>query len=307
MEKREIVIGLPSPEFLSLEELDSICQTYGEKINYWYISPPFGMEYASRKSVLYDFSIENIILLKEQFKILKKYNQRIELALNGRSLLRKDFEEIKEAFDVFCKIFGKPDSLVLLKEFIPYFSQFNIPITYSYNNITIDEDVLHYCDTIVLGNRLMRDVELMKKLKNDYGLKIELLVNNGCHFLCNRSCGHDCETLQQKAIEEKGKYQCLAEQSFLPHELKLIDNYIDFIKISSRPATYKDIVTNIDLYSSRASFEELQEILPMDDIHSWRHFSKLTNIIVPFRKEKVDYKQILKLKDAIWKGILEKI
>lgn len=301
---KKIIIGLPSPEFLSLEELEQLCLKHGDKIEYWYISPPFGKQYSSRDKVLYDFSITNIIALQEQLNIIKKYNQKIELALNARNLLNYNYKEVEYAFELFCKIYGQPNSIVTLKEFIPYFNNFNIPITYSFNNIDYDKNILPLCKKVVLGSKDIRNIKLMNFFKTEYNLDIELLVNNGCHFLCNKQCGQMCFELQQKSLALKDKYQCLAEQSLLPCELILLNDYIDNIKISSRPATYKDIDDMIVFYSNFYSFLDLERQIPLNQINSWRYFARLTNLLNLFFKENVDYEKVLILKNKIWENIL---
>ena len=50
---KKFIVGISMLKYFgSLEDLNIICQKYNQYIDTWYISPPFGEDYASRLNVL---------------------------------------------------------------------------------------------------------------------------------------------------------------------------------------------------------------------------------------------------------------
>lgn len=288
--------------------LDKLLKDYGNYIDTWYISPPFGDVYASRPYLATDIS--NYKELQKQITIIKNYHKNIQLAINAINLVLNHYNInlIENDFLTFCELFGTPDSIVCLDQFIPILKSYNIPITYSYNNnycVTKFKN-LNDCDTIVLGNKDIRNLKFMAALKQKYGVKIELLVNNGCHFLCNRNCTQDCQKLQLKRLEVQDLITCLAEQSLLPEELNFYPNHlIDYYKISSRPSDYDYLNKTLSCYTQRLSLEEICKIIDLRYIDNWKYFMRLIPLSSLFSsEEKINLDLVMYKKEEIWNKIL---
>ena len=293
--------------FGTWQQLEQICNNYQKYINTWYISPPFNYSYASRKGVLAIPTSKNINEIQSQLTIIKQYNQLIQLALNSLPLKKMDSSIILNDFQMWNILFHQPDSIVLLDELIPSFLNFNIPLTYSYNNNYSQTKLknLKFCNTIVLGNRNLRNINFMYKIKEKYNIKIELLLNNGCHFLCQNNCSI-CIPLQNKRLTQINKYQALAEQSLLPSELKLFpNNLIDLYKISSRPCSFLHLDNVLHCYINQPNFQELNMALNLTHINNWNLFCRLQPILDQFKNdEEINIDQVLEYKYQIWKNIL---
>ena len=304
---KKFIVGIPILKFFGiLEDLNIICKEYNQYIDTWYISPPFGKDYASRLNVLIEPTKQNLLEIEQQIKIIKNNNQKIQLALNGLGLKKLSKEQILLDYNKWIHLFGEPDSIVLLDELVPYFQNLSIPLTYSYNNYYSKTKLnnLKYCDTIVLGNKDIRNIRFMQNLKQKYNINIELLLNNGCHFLCSHECGKICKIQQEQRIFEIGKYQALAEQSLLPEELKQYpDNLINYYKISSRPITAKFLYLTLFFYINMLSTQEINQYIDLTEPDNWRIFSRLDELLKNFKQEKIDINKILSIKDQIWKNI----
>lgn len=288
--QKKFIVGLsqemPGDTFRDFED---ICATYGQYIKYWYVSPPFGKIYQSRSV---DYDLKNLL---EKIKILRKYDQKIQLALNTEV----SPEELKAGFYSFKKFFGEVDSIVTLAQYIPLLKDENIPITYSFNNLKFDINLMKDCEAAVVGRRYLRDLKTIKKLKQE-GIKIELLVNNGCHYYCNRECTLDCVRLQKKRIQEKGLMYCLAEQSLLPEELNFYpEELIDYIKISSRPSWLEYLRICLEDYINKSSSQNLL------NINNWHYYCRLRPLLDSFKAEEINLREIMSIKKELWQKAYE--
>lgn len=305
---KKFIIGLPMMDiFGNFNELQYICDFYKDDIHTWYISPPFDDIYKSRKYILSTLTIQNINEIQKQINIIKQYSN-LQLALNGFQLNNVDPQIVINDYQKWLLLFQQPDSIVILDNLIPYFINLNIPLTYSYNNNYSQTKLknLSMCDTIVLGGKDLRNLSFIYKLKEKYNnIKIELLLNNGCHILCQKKC-NICSILQQKRLTQTNKYYALAEQSLLPSELKLYPpNIIDLYKISSRPITFNNLNNTLKFYKQKISINDLCKQIDLTNIYNWYYFCRLSPILEAFDKnEVIDINQVIEYKYQIWTNIL---
>lgn len=144
----------------------------------------------------------------------------------------------------------------------------------------------------------------MEKIKDKYNVKIELLLNNGCHFLCNKECDK-CQFFQKKRLTQISFEQALAEQSLLPSELKLYPKeLIDLYKISSRPSYSNYLDSVLQYYTSNISINELQKKIDLKKSQNWKLFCRLNPLFYENTKQDINIEKVIDYKYQIWKNIL---
>lgn len=314
MSNIKFAIGFgPLSDYQSTEELDYFLRKYYNKIAFCYLSSPYNFLLKETKSAYFSSKKENIESFSEEISLIKKYGIPIQLCINyTRPYIMKSL--VKKSTKFFMDTFTFPESIVITDKFIPMISSEypNIPLTYSYNNLFSERDNnnLQKCDTVVLGDKYLRSVNLMKYLKENNNLQIELLVNCGCHLKCDKKCsipGH-CKNMQKSIVNSMGLEWCLAQQSLFPSELNLYpEGLIDLIKLSTRnKMPLSQIASLIEIYDKRCSIHNLQS-LGLGEGRNWGYFIGIKYLTDEALKIGcIDMENILRIKSEIWSGILNK-
>ena len=206
---KNYILGLsPLNKYSSLDDFEKFCRDYSNLIYMWYTTAPYWFPWISKEKGAYTHeSKDTHKAFASELEIIKKYHQKIQLTVNNPNPLYK-LGIATYTTKRFIKEYAPIDSIVALDEFIPSLKKHfpEISLTYSVqNNIPVTKlKNLDKCDTIVLGMQHIRAIGFMKRLKKEYGVKIELLLNNGGHVLCDKDCaierGH-CDMLQQKLVD----------------------------------------------------------------------------------------------------------
>ena len=208
-----------------------------------------------------------------------------------------------------------PDAIVCLDHLIPYFKQFNLPITYSFNNYFSATKLQHLkdCQQIVLGtSKYLHNLIFMQRLKEKYNnINIELLLNNGCHYYCDKICGDHCEQNFYKRANQIDYITLLAEQTILPFELNYYpSNFISNYKISSRPISYQDLSKTLYFYidCQQLSINKFLTLIDLTKSDNWKFFTRLTYLTKYIKQfEPIDIMAIIDKKQEIWHNELLKI
>ena len=310
----KFVIGLgPLTDYSSVKELDYFLRVYQKKIAICYIAAPFKPSLKDGKSTYVHYSEQAAQELQTELNLLRKYQIPIQLCVNNTQPYILTKSVLKSA-QFFKEHFLVPDSMVITDKFIPAFLQKfpEIPLTYSYNNNLEKANLnnLKACDTVVIGDKRLRAIVFMQNLKQRYSLKIELLVNCGCHIKCNKHCHffNQCYRRQNQLISQKGLEWCLAQQSLFPTELNLYpDGLIDLIKLSTRnKMSLTQIASLIEIYDRRPEIQKIKD-LNLELGHNWGYFigiKPLTDLAE--HAQQINLEEILRIKSQIWSNILQR-
>lgn len=296
----------------SIDDFDKFCQDNNDKIEHWYVSHPYTWKF---KEVYTDnFKLQEYNF-KKQLSVINNNNQKLQFALNT------DFSKIGilEVF-VVCFLaldfkikyekYKKVDSVVCVDRYAKYLKKIfpKASFTYSFcNNLdNLNPKSLKYFDTIVLGRKNIRDLSLMYDLKNNYNLKIELLLNCACHSLCNNKCyDGSCKKLQNYLIDKNGIDWCVATQSIIPSELNLYpEGLIDIYKLSTRPSTLDWMQTELDLYSGKKYLSELDFSYFNPKFYKLICCTEAISDMLDYNIPNID--NVLKIKSQEWTKILGK-
>ncbi len=237
VDKHTLVVGIPGINTSSYE-INKLCNDYGDYIDSFYTSPPFGNYYNWKgPTVPSVFNYTNCKALKDQIDVIRSYNIGIRMVLNNPS--SENLHPVQD-LERFSEMFGAPDYIVTMKNYVEQFkASSTIPIAYScMNKIKSNEfDIIDKCDVVVLNSEHNYHLDLMKQIKAK-GKKVELIINNACGYMCNKRCDDSCTHCQKLTIDKYGIEKTLALQALFPCELKLLAPYVDLWKISNRPSDY---------------------------------------------------------------------
>lgn len=291
---------------LSYSDYEEIFEKYHKNIKEVYSSTSLPIkELHSRYNIVEETMMpENNEKLIKIIKLAKSYDIKFELAINSR--LDLDINVIEQVYN-WCKENNiKVDKIVTLSTLIDacykYFG--DIEYCYSYNNNIKDDSFLENLNPlfteIVLGNRNLRNIKLMKKIK-DKGLQIKLLLDNGCShncFFCSTLMAHTCENVFDNNVKKYSKEFLMAIQSVFPYEvpmyyeqLGLIDSY----KLSTRSTDKNYLVGTLEHY------------LKVVDIYSKYQLpftAKLGRIKKLISENDIDLYKVHIIKDKIWSDAL---
>lgn len=307
---RQFLIGLsPLENYSSLDDFEKLCRNNSNLIRTWYTTAPYWFPMINKEKGAYIHENEEIHnSFQAELEIIKKYHQKIQLTINSKNPLYRLLAV--PTTKRFIKEYSNIDSIVALDEFIPSLKKHfpEIPLTYSVqNNIPVTKlRNLDKCDTIVLGMQHIRSVGFMERLKRDYGVKIELLLNNGGHILCDKDCskkkGH-CDMLQQKLVDRYGLDWCIAQQTLIPSELDLFPRgLVDYYKINSRPSTLDYIQFQLDFYSKKLPLYRYPYDFTKGE--TWETFCGNHPMEKRLKGHIVDVDYVLDVKSKIWSNIL---
>lgn len=312
MSNKKFAIGLSPLNYYNndISAFNKFCRENDYRIEHWYSALPCtwrtkGIEFKSLR--------EQKRNLKKQLTIIKKNNQKLQLAIN----VDIPFFPLKILFyiqiliyKIFYEPYKKVNSIVARDEYIPFLRLLfpKATITYSIQNDFAKTKLknLKYCDTIVIGRRYIKNLDFMKQVKEKYHVKIELLLNCACNFACNYHCFNgSCEASQKQQIEANGIDKCVAWQSLIPSELKLYpEGLIDLYKLSTRPSSLEWMNFEMNLYSSEKSLSELNFNFYKPDF--WMAVCCTNSISNEVKNNIPNVDNVLKLKSQLWTNLLHR-
>lgn len=300
-------ISLGISLFLSLDDYKFIFENYHNNIKEIYFTTPSKEKYIQSRSIIFDQyqdykNIEKIISI---LHLAKEYDIKIELAVN--SIFEIKERDIKEMYEWCAQNNIQVDKIVTLNNLVDtcykYFG--NIEYCYSYNNNIINHEFLNNINKlfseVVIGNRSLRDVKLFKKI-HDKGLKIKLLLDNGCQhncYWCSSKHAGSCEYVANKNAEKYSINFLMAIQSVFPFEVKQYYNKlnIESYKLSTRVCKKDEFINTIEYYINNKEIKSIEEFF---------YSSKLTSLLknIDKKQSEVDFYKIKKIKEKIWEEII---
>ena len=309
---KKFAIGLSPLEYYDndLEAFKNFCKKNDYRIEHWYCGLPWTWW---TKKIKYSSYREQKKNFKKQLQIIAAENQKFQLCVNID--LKSKFLTLLFSLSVlwykwFYTRYKSVDSIVCRDEYIPYLRRIfpGVPLTYSTQNDFKETKFknLKYCTTIVIGRKYLKSLYFIEKMKKEYGLKIELLLNCACNFACSYNCfDGSCESSQNTLIAKKGINWCVAWQSLIPSELALYpEGLIDFYKLSTRPSSLSWMESEMDLYSSEKTLSELS--FRYDRPQFWRLICCTNSICNAVTQEVPDINEVLNKKSQIWSWLLKR-
>ena len=312
MSSKKFAIGLSPLNYYNndINAFDKFCKENDYRIEHWYSALPCTWK---SKGIKFKSLREQKRNLKKQLTIIKNNNQKLQLAINvdiPSPFLRLIFYIQIIIYKLFYEPYKKVDSIVTRDEYILFLRKLfpDATLTYSIQNDFAKTKLknLKYCDTIVIGRRYIKNLNFMRRIKEEYHIKIELLLNCACNFACTYHCfDGSCESSQKQQIDANGIDKCVAWQSLVPSELKLYpEGLIDLYKLSTRPSSLEWMNLEMDLYSSEKSLSELNFNFYKPDF--WKLVCCTNSISQEVEKRIPNVDTVLKLKSQIWSKLLHK-
>lgn len=295
---------------IELEQYEKIIEQFKPFLNSVYFSLPFGDEFHTRMGVRKEYSDKNALKkLLNILELFKKKGIKLEAIINQYHI---DLNKLKSVLDYVDELF-EVDSICCLDEYFEIINNHyngKMYIISSFNNgiVSINNiDCYKNYNMLVLGKQFLRNIEDIKLVKQK-GFDIKLLINNGCAFNC-----YSCREGQRKCVEvfkNNLKFytpeQLYAKQSFFPWELKKLfvdlkgSQYIDEIKLSSRPCTYKYLKDCLESYIyNRNEKKYIEETTK--NYHLWGRQANLIEYFSEF-----DVENLNKIKEKLWEKYNEK-
>lgn len=302
--RKKISIGVSFCHITPTEFTDEIVK-YHDSIGEIYFSPCESINYQTR-NFIYDKnkSIEN--KMEELSYVLnkaKEYNICLNMVLNTNMINRSEVIDITEKYLNSFKIssittFTK--HALLLQHIFP---EINYSCTYNQGLNTIDK-INNLIDqniftSIVLGSNFLRSIDIFSYVHKK-GLKVKLLVNNGCAHNCTNFCKDStyCEDNFNKLLFNSDINKIYAEQSLFPEELDYYnDDDIIYYKLSSRPISKKELDDLLYSYISKKTIELINS--DKNNYHLWGRLFYFT----PYY-DQLDYEKIVDYKKEIWKSAI---
>ena len=293
---------------LDYEDYEDIFKMYHQNIREVYFSTCLPIkELHSRYNIVRETNIpENNEKLVKILKLAKQYNINLELAINSK--LDLDLNIIKKVYDWCIDNDIKVDKIVtlytLIDECYKYFG--DVEYCYSYNNNIKDDTFLETINPlfteVVLGNRNIRNVKMMKKIK-EHGLKIKLLVDNGCShncFFCSTSMSHTCKKVFENNMKKYSKEFLIAIQTIFPYEIPMYYEELGLID------SYKLSTRSTDKNYFYGTLEHYLKVVDIYSRHQIGYIAKLNHLndLAENEEINIDLYKVHKLKDKIWSDIL---
>lgn len=286
---------------ISVDEYNEILNNYGDFINSVYFSLPLGRAFHTRIRVVEEYeSREAKKKLFEILKLFKENGKKLEVVINQYGITESQLLEAIKYINQNIKF----DSICTLDEYLPvlYESYPNAYLISSFNNLKLSANDIkstsHKYKQIVVGKNFMRDIDLLKLIKEEK-FDLKLLLNNGCSFNCGscRAGTKQCADVFNKNVKDIGVQNLYAIQSFFPSELQRLINEIevDELKISNRPCSYEYLNNCLDSYINN------NENYINDNIknyHLWGRLGQFT----PFYNE-FDFNTIKEIKRNLWEKV----
>lgn len=291
---------------LSFEDYKEIFKKYHMYIKEIYSSTTLNIDKLhSRKNIVNEVKDKNNeTKLIRIIKLAKEYDINFELAINSRF----DLDEwiIKEVYEWCNNNNIVVDKIVTLNNLVEtcykYFG--NIDYCYSYNNNITSENSIEQINKlfseVVIGNRCLRNINIMKLIKNK-NMKIKLLLDNGCShncFWCSTLNASSCYYVFDENIKKYNKEFLIAIQTVFPYEVKeyysklcLIDSY----KISTRSTDKFYLIGTLEHYVNNTEIKNKSQIPFTGKLRALNNFVD---------KNEIDLYKIHKIKDKIWSDVL---
>lgn len=291
---------------LDYSDYEEIFKKYHKNIKEVYSSTSLPIkELHSRYNIVEETMIpENNEKLIKIIKLAKLYDIKFELAINSRLDLNTDI--VEQVYN-WCKENNiKIDKIVTLSTLIDacykYFG--DVEYCYSYNNNIKDDSFLENLNPlfteIVLGNRNLRNIKLMKKIK-DKGLQIKLLLDNGCShncLWCSSLMSNYCNQIFSSNIKRFSKEFLVAIQTVFPYEVPMYYErlgIIDSYKLSTRSTDKYYFLGTIEHYL------KVKDIISKEQIPFTGKLKALTRFT---DSNDIDLYKVHIIKDKIWSDAL---
>lgn len=290
---------------MTKDEFIKIIDDYHQHIEYIYYSSLLDKKYYARKIVSVKEQAKFYeINHADQYEILEyarnKYGIKTELCVNAYAC--KSDEDFIKMFE-YEIAHHKPDKCVTYNRLVDRLKCIDPSISFE---LSFNEGLLFYddidkvsnnFDSIVIGGRFIRDINMINKILMS-GRTPNILINNGCAFNCGY-CGRcDCLKVFDRNLKVSNNDINIpfAIQTLLPFELYNNDKvYTDdlYYKLSTRLCNYdeldflmKSYVNNLNTVSNMTEFHA---ICPL------RHFEKYYNDI--------NMDDVIKYKIRLWDKI----
>ena len=291
---------------LDYSDYEEIFKKYHKNIKEVYSSTSLPIkELHSRYIIVKETNMpENNEKLIKIIKLAKSYNIKFELAINSRLDLDKNI--IEKVYN-WCKDNDiQVDKIVtlhtLVDECYKYFG--DIEYCYSYNNNIKDDIFLENLNPlfteIVLGNRSLRNINLMKKIK-DKGLQIKLLLDNGCShncLWCSSLMSNYCNKIFYSNTKKYSKEFLVAIQTIFPYEVPMYYEELGIID------SYKLSTRSTDKYYLLGTLEHYIEVKNIISKEQIPFTGKLKALVDFTNKNDIDLYKIHRIKDKIWSDAL---
>lgn len=300
-------INLGVSLYMEANDYEYIFSRHGKYIRSIFFSLPFygknKTPFTNRTDICEQLEDKrNVIKLHEIIKIAEKYNIKKDAVINGMGLTEED---VFQSFGFLKKI--KPDEITIMDEHKHLFKKEfkNVPLVYSFNNKRIYDFSDNIYSIYVFGKDFLWDENKRRKIY-DSGKMLMLLLDNGCNLSCP-GCflkGEKmCEYYYAKRLEEVSLEELLAEQLFLPEDVKKLCENFDTSKIvfkmSTRRCTKKEMDLLLETYTH---FWSLDEIL--DKKIEISLYSKLPYMYDDMKNSNLNFDTFRKTKNKLWEKAL---
>lgn len=307
--EKKLAIGLS----LSLEpyEYNELFRKYGKYIKEIYFAPVINDEvFILHSDIGEQFKEEEKMSdrTKQILDLAKEYGIETNMVLNVR--LDADESIVRRALN-WCKQWGVTINKMTVTDNVVVtafvLSPLGCDLVSSFNNNLefkdgkiIDDIRIDFYDEVVLGGRNLRNIDLIKFLKES-DIRVEILINNGCSInclYCSTMKSEFCEDIVDKNIEKNGLLYCMAVQSIYPSEIGIQYNKlgVDTYKISSRQfGSYIDFKQTLDLYINDRDPVNAEEFLLTCTLDRMRYH------VTKHKFTSDDWKEIRKIKSELWK------
>ena len=272
MDKKKYIVGLSLSS--SCEDWKTFLTENLDYIECVYFSLPLGNRFHSRQYIARQFGKQG---MEEHFwkliSITQDINVPLELVLNTPHLSKDDIENSSEVLKAHNADISYITILDAYYDIVKKNFKESTKINYSYNNFFngIEDLNDHIYDRIIIGRHHIRNINLFKRL-NEKGLKVVLLLNNGCSHRCGWC--HKIDHCNKAFIATNGDDSIdylYAEQSIMPFELH--EGLLDFssiycFKINNRNSDIDYLRKCLDSY--RKNDNNLH-----DDTSNWSLWARL--------------------------------
>ncbi len=295
---------------MTAEDWSKILDKYYFYINDIFFSPIESIDYQTRRNI-YNYEKQEHGFLEEELNNVLRAAQRHGIALKIVLNVPKFIDDPKELLIAYQKYKNRYD-IEYVTTFLSCAKKIkeidnSQRIICSYNQGIMTEKELEIIlksnafYSIVLGTNFYRNLNAFR-LIHLYGLKVELLLNNGCMPNCSSFCKLSnlyCINNFTDNIKQKGINYLYAECSMFPeeiHEHFLPKDLIDCYKLSTRPIYYDRM---IDMLSSYIKGDSLSYI--RSNISNYNLYGRLAHFNKYYKDLK--YEQVINNKRKIWQQI----
>lgn len=296
-----VSFGLISPN-----EYIAVLDKYKDYIHDIFFSPTESLRYQTRNKI-YDFGTTNNDERRQMLGQVLSYARSNGIACSMTlNAPMASAEEQAETFKSYHSLY-QIDQLTTTLEIGKLVREqgADIPMICSYNEAITNRGHLQNVldsrlfQTIVLGGRFLRDLDVFKLIKEN-GINTVLMLNTGCCMNCASFCkvrNQDyCRNLFNSNAAQIGVEAMYASQSIFPEEIKdyyLPSNVVDIFKLASRPIDKVELDTLIESYVSLDSRSYISKTT-----RNYHLYGRLAHFVPHY--EDFDYERIVDMKRSLW-------